>query len=59
MAQQEKKVSKIKDKKSISPPMNDGTNTPVPSANTMQVHSANEAELLKQAENPLGDPNKV
>ena len=59
MAELEKKVSKIRDKKGISRPINDGMNTPVPDITTTHVSSKSEAALLKQAENPLGDPNKV
>jgi hypothetical protein len=54
-----KKVLKIKDKKEISGPINDGMNTPVPDITSTHVSSKSEAALLKQAENPLGDPNKV
>jgi len=34
-------------------------NTPVPDITSIQVSSESEAALFKQAENPLGDPNKV
>ena len=34
-------------------------NTPVPDQTETHVPSASEAALFKQAENPLGDPNKV
>ena len=40
-------------------PSNDGMNTPVPDKTAKHVPSASEAALFKQAENPLGDPNKV
>jgi hypothetical protein len=45
--------------KKISPPANDGTNIPVPDKSTKPEPSETEAKLLKQAENPLGDPNKI
>jgi hypothetical protein len=59
MKKQEKKAAKIKDKRIISTPINDGMNTPVPDAIAPHIPSESEAALLKQAENPLGDPNKV
>lgn len=59
MAKHEKKVLKIKDKKEISGPINDGMNTPVPDTTSTHVVSESEAALLQQAENPLGDPHKV
>jgi hypothetical protein len=37
---------------------NDGMNTPVPDASSKHVPSASEAALIKQAENPLGNPNR-
>jgi hypothetical protein len=55
----QEKISKIKIKKTISPPINDGMNTPVPDAVVPHIPSESEAALLKQAENPLGDPNKI
>jgi hypothetical protein len=59
MKKQAKKVSKVKGKIVISTPINDGMNTPVPDAIAPHIPSASEAALLKQAENPLGDPNKI
>jgi hypothetical protein len=50
---------KVKRKRIIPVPLNDGTNTPVPDKTTKQPPSASEAALFKQAENPLGDPHKV
>lgn len=41
------------------PPLNDGTNSPVPSPNAPVVLSESEAALFKQADNPLGDPHKI
>jgi hypothetical protein len=41
------------------PDLNDGMNTPVPDSASTHVPSKSEAALIKQAENPLGDPNKV
>ena len=40
-------------------PLNDGMNTPVPDKIKTKVLSVTEKALFKQAENPLGDPNKV
>ncbi len=40
-------------------PLNDGMNTPVPDRTEKLIPSASEAALIKQAENPLGDPHKV
>jgi hypothetical protein len=45
--------------KKTSPPANHGTNTPVPDKSAKAEPSDSEASLLKQAENPLGDPTKV
>jgi hypothetical protein len=59
MTKLEKKVLKIKDKKGISGPINDGMNTPVADITAKHVSSKSELALFKQAENPLGDPNKV
>ena len=49
------KTGKKKHKKSL----NDGMNTPVPDNTSTHIPSESEAALLKQAENPLGDPNKI
>jgi hypothetical protein len=38
---------------------NDGMNTPVPDNQSTYIPSESEAALLKQAENPLGDPGKI
>jgi hypothetical protein len=54
-----KKNKKITQAKVAIPPVNDGTNTPVPDKNAVQRSSASEAALFKQANNPLGDPHKV
>jgi hypothetical protein len=48
-----------KRKRIIKAPVNDGMNTPVPDSSAVPVISKSEAALLKQAENPLGDPNKI
>jgi len=37
----------------------DGMNTPVPDSKPTAVPSESEAALIKQADNPLGDPNKI
>jgi hypothetical protein len=50
---------KAKRKRKIAGPANDGLNTPVPDASSVHVPAASEAALIKQAENPLGDPDKV
>jgi hypothetical protein len=50
---------KAKRKLIIEAPVNDGTNTPVPDSSAVPVITKSEAALFKQAENPLGDPNKV
>ena len=50
-----KELGKKKHPKSL----NDGMNTPVPDNSSTYVPSASEAALLKQAENPLGDPDKI
>lgn len=42
-----------------TPPLNDGTNTPVPSPGIPPNLAEGEADLYKQAENPLGDPHKT
>jgi len=39
--------------------INDGMNTPVPDSTSTHVPSKSEAALIKQADNPLGDPNKI
>ena len=44
-------------KQSKSP--NDGMNTPVPDSTSTSVPSESEAALIKQANNPLGDPDKI
>jgi hypothetical protein len=50
---------KTKRKRLMPALLNDGTNTPVPDKKAAHVPSASEAALLKQAENPLGDPHKI
>jgi hypothetical protein len=59
MEKHEKKTSKIESKKKLSAPLNDGTNSPVPSITEVRVFTESEAALFKQAGNPLGDPHKV
>jgi len=39
-------------------PLSDGMNTPVPDKTEPHVRSASEEALYKQAENPLGNPDK-
>lgn len=41
------------------PALSDGMNTAVPDSTSTHVPSESEAALIKQADNPLGDPNKV
>ncbi|MCO5936484.1 hypothetical protein NAF17_13135 [Mucilaginibacter sp. RB4R14] len=55
----DKKNPKKNNKKLVPKPSNDGMNTPVPDRTATHEPSASEAALLKQAENPLGNPNKV
>jgi hypothetical protein len=52
-------AKKEKRKRSIPAPSNDGMNTPVPDNTSTHIPSESEAALLKQAENPLGDPHKI
>jgi hypothetical protein len=52
-------AKKEKRKRIIPAPLNDGMNTPVPDKNSTHIPSESEAALLKQAENPLGDPHKI
>jgi hypothetical protein len=47
-----------KGKKATKKPENDGLNTPVPDGTAVKNVSKSEAELFRQARNPLGDPNK-
>jgi hypothetical protein len=49
---------KEKRKRMIKVSVNDGMNTTVPGSPATSVVAMNEATLFKQAENPLGDPNK-
>lgn len=51
--------NKAGEKKKIANPKIDGTNTPVPDKSLVSIVSNSETELLRQARNPLGDPNKV
>jgi len=44
---------------SMTKPINDGMNTPVPDKVPPPIPSESETKLYKQAENPLGNPNKV
>jgi hypothetical protein len=44
--------------KALTKPINDGMNTPVPDKVEPAIRSASEAALYKQAENPLGNPDK-
>jgi hypothetical protein len=51
--------NKAGEKKTIANPKNDGTNTPVPDRSAVRIVPKSEAKLLRQARNPLGDPDKV
>jgi hypothetical protein len=44
--------------KKVSPPANDGMNTLVPDTSPKPEPSESEASLMKQAENPLGNPDR-
>ena len=44
---------------SMIKPINDGMNTPVPDKVVPHVRSASEEALYKQADNPLGNPDKA
>ncbi|MEB0262044.1 hypothetical protein [Mucilaginibacter sp. 10I4] len=59
MSKDKKNNPKKTTKKLVPKPSNDGMNTPVPDQTATHEPSASEAALLKQAENPLGNPNKV
>ncbi len=59
MSKEKKNNLKKTVSKAVPKPSNDGMNTPVPDQTATHEPSASEAALLKQAENPLGDPNKV
>ncbi|MDB5004441.1 MAG: hypothetical protein JWQ34_2666 [Mucilaginibacter sp.] len=50
---------KVKRKRLVPVPLNDGTNTPVPDKIPTEPASASEEALLRQANNPLGDPHKI
>jgi hypothetical protein len=43
----------------ITAPINDGMNTLVPDKTVKPAPSKSEKALLKQAGNPLGDPDKI
>jgi hypothetical protein len=51
--------AKEKRKRIIKVPINDGMNTPVPDKAEIPLISKSEEKLYKQANNPLGDPNKT
>jgi len=53
-----KNGAKQKAKTAIQTPLNDGMNTPVADTTSTHMPSKSEAALFKQAENPLGDPDK-
>jgi len=64
MAKDKKSTDQQKDlnkkvKQVIIAPVNDGMNTPVPDRSAVPEISESEAALFKQAENPLGDPDKI
>ncbi len=50
---------KTKENKAVIKPLNDGADTPVADKMVTTVPAASEAALFKQANNPLGDPNKA
>lgn len=54
-----KKDLKAKRKRVSKAPLNDGMNTPVPDSAAIPIRSESEEALYKQANNPLGAPNKV
>ncbi|MCR8561355.1 hypothetical protein KXD93_27125 [Mucilaginibacter sp. BJC16-A38] len=54
----EKKVRAEAEKAAKAKPANDDMNIPVPDAAITPPPSETEAALIKQAENPLGDPDK-
>jgi hypothetical protein len=58
-----KKTERVKRARlGVKPPVvqsNDGTNSPVPDTATPAPLLKGEAELYKQALNPLGDPHKI
>ncbi len=59
---QTKKVRRLRNttaSKVITKPINDGMNTPVPDKAETHIVTESEAALFKQAENPLGNPNKI
>jgi hypothetical protein len=53
------KPKKKRNTKAVIAPLNDGTNTPVPSERKDVTRSPVEKALYKQAENTLGDPHKL
>ncbi len=50
---------KPKRKRLVPVTLNDGTNSPVPDKIPTESVSPSEAALIKQANNPLGDPHKI
>lgn len=52
--EKQKKARIKKAHKATLPPANDGTNSPVPDHDGLDLSSKEEAALFKQAENPLG-----
>jgi hypothetical protein len=50
---------KENDEKKHKKKFNDGMNTPVPDSTSTYMPTESEAALIKQANNPLGDPNKI
>ncbi len=59
MTKIKKKVLISKDNLKSAAISNDGMNTPVLDKKSVHKLSVSEAALFKQAENPLGDPNKI
>ena len=53
-----KESKKVKSKPSVPPVPNEGMNTPVPDHTDTHTRTENEKATYKQAENPLGDPDR-
>jgi hypothetical protein len=54
----EERASRVIIEKEVSPAPNDGTHTPVPDRSSTRTPNENEKALRKQAENPLGYPDR-
>jgi hypothetical protein len=55
----DKNEASEKGKKPTTKSENDGANTPVPDTSVVRIVSKSEAELIRQAKNSLGAPDKV